>query len=156
MERVIAKATKWTLASWHLARPAAGISPRQMCQLYQAVAIPSFTYAADVWFTLIFKEPDTGKSSGSVGVARKLSSVQRMAMTAIMGALRTSASDVLEVHANLLPVELLLHRACHQATLRLATLPEPHPLSKPVRQSTWWFLKRHRSPLHHLFHAFEI
>ena len=58
---------------------------------------------------LICKEPDTGKSSGSIGVARKLSSVQRMATTAIMGALRTSASDVLEVHANLLPVELLLH-----------------------------------------------
>ena len=47
-ERVVAKATKWTLASWRLARPATGISPQQMCQLYQAVAIPSFTYAADV------------------------------------------------------------------------------------------------------------
>ena len=104
-------------ASRHLARPAASISPRQMHQLYQAVAIPSFTYVADVWFTLICKEPDAGKSSGSVGVACKLSSVQRMATTAITGVLRTSASDVLEVHANLLPVKLLLHRACHRATL---------------------------------------
>ena len=116
-ERVIAKATKWTLASRRLTRPATSISPWQMRQLYQVVAMPSFTYMVDVWFMLIFKEPDAGKSSGSVGVARKLSSVQRMAMTAIMGALCTSASDVLEVHANLLPIELLLHRACHRATL---------------------------------------
>ena len=127
-----------------------------MRQLYQAVAVPSFTYAADVWFTPICKGADSGKSSGSVGVARKLSSVQRMAMTAIMGALCTSASDVMEAHANLLPIELMLHRVCHRATLRLATLLELHPLSKPTRQSARHFLKRHGSPLHHLFHAFEL
>ena len=113
VEQVIAKATKWTLASQRLARPAASISPQQMCQLYQVVAVPSFTYAADVWFMPICKESDTGKSSGSVGVVCKLSTVQRMAMTAITGVLHTSASDVLEAHANLLPVELLLHRICH-------------------------------------------
>src|SRR6266481_4947334 len=49
-EHVIAKATKWTLCARCLARPAMGISPRQMRQLYQAVTVPSFTYAADVWF----------------------------------------------------------------------------------------------------------
>ena len=116
-EQVVSKATKLTLASWHLARPAASISPWQMHQLYQAVAVPSFTYMADVWFMLICKELDAGKSSRSVGVARKLSTVQRMAMMAIMGALCTSASDVMEAHANLLPIELLLHRVCHRATL---------------------------------------
>lgn len=91
-----------------------------------------------------------------MGVARKLSTVQRMATTAITGALRTSASDVMEAHANLLPIELTLDRVCHRATLRLAALPESHPLFKPVRQSARRFLKRHRSPLHHLFHAYSV
>src|SRR6266481_7089330 len=49
-ERVTAKATKWSLCTRQLARPATGVSPRQMRQLYQAVAVPSFTYAADIWF----------------------------------------------------------------------------------------------------------
>ena len=154
-ERVVAKATQWTLASCRLARPAAGISPQQMRQLYQAVVVPSFTYMVDVWFTPICKGEDSGKSSGSVGMVRKLSSVQRMATTAIMGA-RTSASDVMEAHASLLPVELMLHRVCHRATLRLAALPELHPLPKPTHQSTRRFLNQHRSPMHHLFHAFKL
>ena len=42
-EWVISKATKWTLCARGLARLAMGISPHQMCQLYQAVAVPSFT-----------------------------------------------------------------------------------------------------------------
>ena len=48
-KQTITKATKWTLASRRLARPAVGISPQQMHQLYQAVVVLSFTYAADVW-----------------------------------------------------------------------------------------------------------
>jgi len=49
-ERVIAKATKWTLCARRLVRLAMGISLHQMRQLYQAVTVLSFTYAADVWF----------------------------------------------------------------------------------------------------------
>ena len=79
-----------------------------------------------------------------------------MATTAITGALRTSASDVMEAHANLLPIELTMDRVCHRAALCLAALPESHPLFKPMRQSTRRFLKRHRSPLHHRFHAFNV
>ena len=133
-----------------------GISPHQMRQLYQAVAVPSFTYAADVWFTLICRDTGEERFRGSIGTARKLSMVQHMATTAVTGALCTSASDVMEAHANLLPIELMLNKVCHRATLRLAALPETHPLFKPVRQSAWRFIKRHRSPLHHLFHAFNM
>ena len=134
-KRTIAKATKWTLASHRLARLAVGISLRQMRQLYQAITVPSFTYAADVWFTPVCRGVDSGMSSGSIGVARKLSTIQRMATMAITGALRTSTSDVMEAHANLLPIELTMDRVCHRAALCLAALLESHPLSKPVHQS---------------------
>src|SRR6266481_858725 len=49
-ERVTAKAMKWSLCTRQLVRPATGVSPRQMRQLYQVVVVPSYTYAADVWF----------------------------------------------------------------------------------------------------------
>ena len=71
-KRVIAKATKWTLATHQLARPTTGISPHQMRQLYQVVAIPSFMYTADIWFIPIQRDPGLAKSSSSAGVAPKL------------------------------------------------------------------------------------
>ena len=110
------------------------ISPHQMRQLYQAVAMPSFTYAADVWFTPICRDMGEERFRGSIGMACKLSTVQRMATTAVTGALCTSASDVMEVHTNLLPIELMFNKVCHRATLRLVALLETHPLFKPVQQ----------------------
>ena len=57
------------------------------------------------------------KSKGSVGAARKLSRVQRMAATYVTGALRTTATDVLEAHADLLPMELLIDKHCYREAL---------------------------------------
>ena len=100
-ERVVAKATKWTLCTQRLAHHATGISPCQMWQLYQAVVVPSFSYAADVWFLPIERPTGCKMARGSVGVAPRLTSVQRIATMAITGALRTSATDILEVHTHL-------------------------------------------------------
>ena len=119
-DRVIAKATKWVLASHCLARPAASISPRQMHQLYQAVAVPSFTYAADVWFTSICRDSGDERFRGSIGTVCQLATVQCMATVAVMAALCTSASDIMEAHANLMLIELLLNKVCHWAALWLA------------------------------------
>lgn len=33
-----------------------------------------------------------------------------------------------DTHANLLPTPILLQKTCHQAAIRLATLPQRHPL----------------------------
>ena len=114
---MVTKATKWVLATRRLARPAVGISPHQMRQLYQAVAMPSFTYVADVWFMPICRDMGEERFRGSIGTACKLSMVQRMATTAVTGMLRTSAaaSDVMEAHTNLLPIELMLNKVCHTA-----------------------------------------
>ena len=106
------------------------------------MAIPSFTYVADIWFTPVQRD-GSGRSSGSAGVARKLTTVQRMATTVVTGALCTTTTDVMEAHANLLPVKLMMNRICFRAALCLAALPETHPLFKPVKQSSWRLIKRH-------------
>ena len=133
-ERVVAKATKWSLCARRLARHATGISPRQMWQLYQAVAVPSFMYAVDVWFTPVDRTMGGQVAKGLVGTARKLRSVQWITTMAITGALRTSATDVMEVHAILWPIELLFHRICHRATLQLTAILESHPLTRQYGQ----------------------
>jgi ribonuclease HI len=80
-------------------------------------------------------------------------SVQRITNIAITGAMRTTVTDVLEVHAKIMPIELLMQEVCHRAALRLITLPKAHPLHRPVHTCTQRMVKRHPSPLHKILHA---
>ena len=50
----------------------------------------------------------------------------------IMGTMKTTATDMIETMANLIPFHLLVEKHRHRAGVRLATLPETHPLHKPV------------------------
>ncbi|KAF5374596.1 hypothetical protein D9615_008913 [Tricholomella constricta] len=94
----------------------------------------------------------TGKKRlGSIAVTRKLIPVQRRAAKLVTGSLSTTAGDVLDVHTNLLPVDLLYHKILQRAAVRLASLPDSHPLHGPVRNAAQRYVKRHRSPLHNLF-----
>lgn len=131
-------------------------SPKHFRQLYNVVAIPAFTYAADVWFVDIHLSSSGLKHLGSVALVTKLASIQRQAAKLITGSLRTAAGDVLEVHANLLPMELLLRKILFRSATRLAYLPSSHPLSKPVCRSASRYVRKHRSPLHYIFYTTSI
>ena len=56
----------------------------------------------------------------------------------------------------LLPIDLRIDKACHNAITRLATLPHEHPLHTLVKKSTRRQIKRHKSPLHTLTSMFGI
>ncbi|KZT28195.1 hypothetical protein NEOLEDRAFT_1087167 [Neolentinus lepideus HHB14362 ss-1] len=45
---------------------------------------------------------------------------------------------------------------CYRASLRLASLPQTHPLAPHVRRASRHLVTHHRSPLHNLFHTFNI
>ena len=106
-----------------------------MRQLYNTVAIPAFTYAADVWFTPIRPSPNCNKHTGSVTIVKCLIPVQRKATKTITGALNTTASDVLDTHANLLPVDLLFDKVLFRSVVRLTSLPPSHLLHSPVQKA---------------------
>jgi len=93
---------------------------------------------------------------GSMGIAKKITTIQRIAALTITGAMRSTATDLLEVHTNLLPVTLLLQNTCHRAIVRLTALPESHPLHPHVRRAARRFVSSHRSSLHRLTHHFAI
>jgi len=99
-----------------------------MRQLYTAVTILKMTYAIDVWLTLPRNGKEQRGAPDSVVMTNRLVSLQRSATLAITGAMRTTATNVLDLHTGLLPMRLALHRLCHWATLRIASLPEEHPL----------------------------
>lgn len=74
-----------------------------------------------------------------------------MVLLTVTGAMRTTATDMLEAHSNLLPLHLLLEKICYRSAARLATLPQNHPLSKIVRKSAKRQVKQHRTAIHKLF-----
>jgi len=68
-------------------------------------------------------------------VLTNLASIQHQAAAKVMGTMKTMATDALEVMVNLLPFHMVVDKHRHQAALHLVTLPESHPLHKPVRNA---------------------
>lgn len=129
-DNAIAKSTAWVAAIQRFSRTSKGISYKQTRQLFKAVVIPRIAYCVDVWYTPVHKKASAKNRSGSVAFTRRYASIQRMAGMAITGALRSTPTDVIDLHAGLLPAELMLKKACWQAAIRWATLPNNHPLRK--------------------------
>jgi ribonuclease HI len=153
----LASSSAWVNLIRRLSRISKGISVKLLRQLYIAVAVPRMTYAADLWFTPPYKAKVTSKRrQGSVKFTDKIRSIQRRALITILGSMRTTAGDFLDAHAFVLPVHLLFLKICHRASVRLATLPSSHPLYKPVRRAAKTFVKKHKSSLHHIFHASKV
>jgi len=64
--------------------------------------------------------------------------------------------NILDVHANLLPIDLLFNKVLFRATVRIASLPSTHPLHKPARKAAKRYVRKHCSPLHNLFEALDL
>jgi ribonuclease HI len=152
-ELAISNCARWVNLIRRIAKVSTGIPPKLMRQLYIAVALPKMTYAADLWYTPPYKKHLTSKRQlGSVKFTNKFRSLQRQAILTIMGAMRSSAGDVLEVHAFLLPSHLLLSKICHRAAVRQLSLPPSHPLFLHVKKCARRLIIRHKTPLDTLLH----
>jgi ribonuclease HI len=82
-----------------------------------------------------------------VAAFNKLTKAQRIAAIAITGCFRTTATDYVEPHANLMPLDLLLKDMCYRAFTRLVSLKGNHPLVEVVRKATSRPAKHHLSPI---------
>lgn len=156
LKNAVAKGMKYTMLFRRLTRPSTGLKHDFMERLYTAVAIPKMLYGADVWYTPVHKPTGYRNDQGSVGATRQLARVQRIAVLAITGALRSSPTDSLERHLGMLPLDLFMHKLCHRSAIRIATLPNTHPLYKVVRTCARHFVKKNRAPLHYLTHLYSI
>jgi len=79
-----------------------------------------------------------------------------MACRLITGAFHHMATNVLELHTNILLVHLRLTNTCHQEALRLCTLPSTHLLSLLVKHMARCSPCYHPFPLHTLLHSFKL
>lgn len=155
-QRAIANTTKWLLQFRRLTRLSTGVNAKLMRQLYLTVALLKITYGIDIWYSPPTKPVGYMKNIGSVNALRRLQKTQRIATLAITGSLRTSPTDLLDVHAGLLPMELALLKACHNATVCLLTLPDTHPLHKIVKHVKRSPPTKHLSPINHLLKTLRL
>jgi ribonuclease HI len=112
--------------------------------------------AADLWFSPVFHEDTNKLQKGSIGVAKQISTVQQITAIAITVAMKTTATDILEVYTNLLPTTLLLQNTCYRAIMCITTHPKTHPLYEPLRQAACRYVNSHRTSLHKLTHQFTV
>ena len=152
----IAKATKWVLLYRRLTKPSTGLSAKFMRRLYITVAVPKMTYGLDVWYTPPNKPVGRKKNSGSVKALRELGKLQRLATLAINGALRSSPTDLLDAHAGLLPMSLLLKKICFRSLLRICSLPKTNPVSLLVAKCHRRPAKTHRTNIQQLRELFNL
>lgn len=136
-----------------LAKQTNGIAPEYMRRLYLTVVIPRMLYAIECYvrpFESYGQEMTTTKRTGSITAARKFKQVQRLMAISIIGAMKSTAGDIAEAHTNLIPIQATINKICQRAVLRIATLPEYHPIYAPFKRSSKRMVKRHPTQLHFL------
>ena len=155
-QRATANANKWILQFRRLTRPSTGVKAKLMRQLYLAVALPKITYGIDVWYTPPNKPIGSTRNKGSVCALDNLQKAQRLATLAITGTLRSSPNDYVDIHASVLPMDLALLKACHNATVRSLTLPSTNPIHQLVRKAKRHPPVKHLGPIDSLLKLFSL
>ncbi|PPQ85868.1 hypothetical protein CVT24_006388, partial [Panaeolus cyanescens] len=152
------KAAKWIILFKRLTNAQRGMSSKLMRHLYRSVGVPKLTYALDVWYTPPNKPLGARNTSGSVEPLRRIKSVQKAATLAITGALKGTAADILDPHANVPPAEVMLWSICKRSYIRLCSLPSDHILHSAIVKAyaTRDRPPRHSTPIETLARLFDI
>ena len=107
----LAKGQDWVIQFGQLVRMSGGAAASCIHQLYLSIAIPRMLYGADMFLTpqKNLKKKATEYKSNQAAI-NKLAMVQQQAAIMITGAMSTTATDVLDMLANLLPFRLLVNQ----------------------------------------------
>jgi hypothetical protein len=101
---------------------------------------------------LYLHKPDRAKKmKGSVAITNKLHSIQCKVAISITGGLSSTAGDILDVHAFILPIDLLFCKLLFRAAICLCSLPT-HPLHPLLYSASHCNLRQHLSLIHYLLH----
>ena len=158
----LAKGTQYTLLMRRISGNSWGTPMHLTRQLYQAVVVPRVTYATSVWLCPLYKHWGSNKPQcGSLGVIKRLKRIQHMAVITILGAMHTSPTDTLDLHAflpptSIPPTSILLQEILHRSMARMAMLPKSHPLRPKIDWIEKHDVRHHKSALHHLIHTLDI
>ena len=152
--KVLTIAMFWLSRMWWLSKSASSVSMSGTKQLYNTVAIPRFTYSAEVCYMPL--HPGVKNMCSSVKFLNKLCSVQQKVAKVITGGLSTTAGDILNIHLFILPIDLLFNKLLFHAALRICTLPKSHTLNPIIQVTFCHKTKCHCSPLYNLVQIAQV
>ena len=154
------KGEGWNNKFRRIAKTSSGVTANRMHNFYEAIAIPRMLYGAEV-----FAAPEIATKKGRRGrkkwrpknsVIKKLTTTQRKAAIIITGAMRTTAADTLNIHANILPASQQIEKIFMKTAIRLGTIPNTHPLYRHITEATKHHIKHHHSPINDMIHEHRI
>ena len=132
-----------------LSKTAQGVPIKLIHQLYQMVVIPQMLYAASMWLHPTYNTEIDKAIQGSNRTAKKGEQTQWTAMLTITGVMRSSPTDSLKIHTNLLPGPLVIQCILHNSFLHISTLPNHHLLNSIITHiAKCSTVKCHKSALH--------
>jgi hypothetical protein len=99
---------------------------------------------------MVHKPERAKKMKGSVAITNKLWSIQWNVAKVITGGLSTVAGDISDIHAFILPVDLLFQKLLFRSVLQLCSLPPENPLHPMVKSAAKCRVKHHPSSIHFL------
>ena len=143
-------------AANRLTRPSFGLPARHVRKIYMAIVLLKVKYAMPVWYTPVCSATSTAHTAGSVRHMHEIEKVQRLACRLMMGAFKSTATDVLELHTNIPPTALHLEDSCYREALCVCSLLKPHPLTGPAHRAASASPCFHCSPLHMLLQGFNL
>jgi ribonuclease HI len=130
LQHVAKKGTKFALAISRIAKSTWGAHYRHARQLFTAVVAPRMDYAASIWH-----RPAKYGETHPQSQINKLVTAQRLAMRAIIGCFRTTATPALEIETALAPAHIRLQSKILRTFTRMQTLPEKHPVTAWIEQA---------------------
>jgi ribonuclease HI len=143
------KGTSLALAMSRIAKCTWGAAYQQTRILFTSVVAPRMDYAAIVWH-----KPSKQGAAPPWTATAKIDSVQRIAMKAILGTFRTTATSALQIETSLPPTYLRLRNKVLQSWTRMRTAPETHPINAAIRRASTSQSKTHITPLENLARSF--
>jgi hypothetical protein len=130
----VVKGQAWVVQTARIVQVSRGVATPYLRPLYTLVALPKIMYATDV-----FLNPATRQRRGDTdghrerAVINRLASIQWWAAILITGAMRMVAADLVEAHANLMLMRVLVDRYRARVALRL---PADTPIAKACAEGS--------------------
>jgi len=125
LQYVVKKGTSAALTLSSIAKCTWGAPYKYVRQIFQAVVASRMDYAAIVWH-----HPKADGSTANSAQVRRLTTVQRIAMKAILGCHRTTSTAAMEIETELPPAWIRLQTKVLLATNRMRTLSSRNPIHK--------------------------
>jgi ribonuclease HI len=130
LQHAAKKGTSAALAVSSISKSSWGAPYKYIRRIFQSVICPRTDYAAIIWH----RPKHNGNIEETVQI-RKLTTIQRLSMKAILGCYRTTPTLAMEIESGLLPPSLRLQTRVLSAATRMQSLSASHPIQQHIHNA---------------------